>query len=235
MNGSGAKLVVEGGPSSQEEYELTTGANKIGREDFNDIIIYDPEVSRHHAQIIYHGGEYLVEDLGSTNGTFVNGRRITSPTSLSDGDIIELGASVKATFNCSSLPIDATVINVTTKDDLDPTFLETPETAKTLLDPTEKEPIFQPPDPQAATFKTPPPTTVAPPPARYSTGPHVIVAAEEENSAGQRRTLLILGCLFLVIVFACAAGLFLLDALAPEFLYCGPARPLSELIGLTCS
>jgi predicted component of type VI protein secretion system len=53
----------------------------------------DPELSRQHARVIRSGEAYLVEDLGSMNGTFVNGNRLAAPHELSDGDQIELGGS----------------------------------------------------------------------------------------------------------------------------------------------
>ena len=54
----------------------------------------DPELSRHHAQISRDdSGMYLIEDLASTNGTIVNGARISSPIPLAVGDSIEVGAT----------------------------------------------------------------------------------------------------------------------------------------------
>jgi pSer/pThr/pTyr-binding forkhead associated (FHA) protein len=53
----------------------------------------DPELSRRHAQISTRDGQILVEDLGSTNGTFVNGERIAAPTPVRPGDHVEVGAT----------------------------------------------------------------------------------------------------------------------------------------------
>src|ERR1700722_19665500 len=54
----------------------------------------DEEISRYHARVsLGAGGSYVVEDLGSTNGTFVNGTRISGPQTLKPGDTIELGGS----------------------------------------------------------------------------------------------------------------------------------------------
>lgn len=54
----------------------------------------DPELSRHHAQIsLQSSGEYAIQDLASTNGTFVNGMRLVAPAVLSSGDAIELGGT----------------------------------------------------------------------------------------------------------------------------------------------
>lgn len=70
---------------------LMEGANVIGREPDATIQCDSPGVSRYHARIVLSNGEATVEDLGSKNGTFVKGERITSAR-LSDGDEIRLGA-----------------------------------------------------------------------------------------------------------------------------------------------
>lgn len=70
---------------------LMEGANVIGREPDATIQCDSPGVSRYHARIVLANGEATVEDLGSKNGTFVKGERITSAR-LSDGDEIRLGA-----------------------------------------------------------------------------------------------------------------------------------------------
>jgi hypothetical protein len=66
----------------------------IGRHATEGILSADPEISRQHARISREAtGEYAIEDLGSSNGTFVNGLRIQSPRLLSLGDSIETGAT----------------------------------------------------------------------------------------------------------------------------------------------
>ena len=69
------------------------GDCRIGRSQQNCIILDDKKVSRHHAEIRAQAGlGYLIFDLGSRNGTQVNGRRIHRPTLLNDRDVLELGA-----------------------------------------------------------------------------------------------------------------------------------------------
>jgi hypothetical protein len=70
----------------------TAGA-VLGRSRDCDIVIDDPNVSRRHAEVRPSGGSWIVNDLGSTNGIKVNGRRIRGPESLKRGDVIELGTS----------------------------------------------------------------------------------------------------------------------------------------------
>lgn len=74
------------------EILLLDGANVIGREADATIQIDARGISRHHARILVDGREATLEDLGSKNGTHVNGERIDGPTRLSDGDKIAVGA-----------------------------------------------------------------------------------------------------------------------------------------------
>ena len=91
----GRQLRVVDGPSSGLELlvdgELTIGRTETGPGNLGN----DPEISRRHAQLRrLDSGEILVEDLGSTNGTFVNGARIDAPRVLGAGDTIKLGQTM---------------------------------------------------------------------------------------------------------------------------------------------
>jgi predicted component of type VI protein secretion system len=66
----------------------------LGRSRQSDVVLSDPNVSRHHAEIRPRGGSWVLTDLGSTNGSHLNGRRIDRPEPLRAGDQIELGTSV---------------------------------------------------------------------------------------------------------------------------------------------
>jgi Protein of unknown function (DUF3662)/FHA domain len=65
----------------------------IGRSRQSDIVVDDPNVSRRHAEIRPRGGSWVLTDLGSTNGSVLNGRRIPGPEVLKPGDTIEIGTS----------------------------------------------------------------------------------------------------------------------------------------------
>jgi len=69
---------------------LIEGSASIGRSEESDIFLVDPSVSRNHATIELKGHEAVVKDLGSTNGTFVNGERVESHRVVS-GDVIAFG------------------------------------------------------------------------------------------------------------------------------------------------
>lgn len=73
---------------------LAQGQNVIGRTEEADICLDKTEVSRCHAMITVQGTTAVIEDLGSKNGTFVNGRQLDGPTTLNNGDEIWIGRSV---------------------------------------------------------------------------------------------------------------------------------------------
>jgi DNA-binding winged helix-turn-helix (wHTH) protein len=81
---------------------LTEGSHIIGRGTDAAIWIDAPGVSRHHARIVIQGDEAMIEDLGSKNGTYVAGERVTIARRLDDGDQIRLG-SVVVKFRIPSL------------------------------------------------------------------------------------------------------------------------------------
>ena len=88
------RLVVRRGPQPNQTYELNKDIITLGRDITNDIVINDPEVSRHHMRITRTTGGFTIEDLGSTNGTFINGQRVTGARPLRTGDMVGLGETV---------------------------------------------------------------------------------------------------------------------------------------------
>ncbi len=72
-----AKLFFVGLDGTEKSYRLQTHRPfTVGRDPGNDIILRDPKVSRHHAEIIFERGFFVVHDLTSANGTFINGKRV---------------------------------------------------------------------------------------------------------------------------------------------------------------
>ncbi|MEA1787268.1 FHA domain-containing protein [Arenibacter sp. GZD96] len=69
---------------------ISKGILKVGREKSNDIVLNDPTVTREHALLSYSQGNFWVEDLGSTNKTYLNGREIRIKTKLKDSDVITI-------------------------------------------------------------------------------------------------------------------------------------------------
>lgn len=89
----GKAVVVEGSPRGKS-FPLT-GELTIGRSDQCHVHVEgDTYVSTVHARIFSRDGSYMVEDLGSTNGTYLNRRRITAPAELQRGDRVKVGKTV---------------------------------------------------------------------------------------------------------------------------------------------
>ncbi len=86
-------LFVIRGNDQGSRFELTEPRMGLGRDPANAIQIHDSEVSRHHAEIRLQEDRHLLVDLGSSNGTYVNGRRITQ-AELATGDHIQIGRTV---------------------------------------------------------------------------------------------------------------------------------------------
>lgn len=93
-----AMLLMVEGPSSEKRVFLEKPELLIGRDEQCDLIIPDRRVSRHHARISLQGDGYILTDLSSRNGTFVNGREIAEPYVLQDGDEIQLAYCCKLAF-----------------------------------------------------------------------------------------------------------------------------------------
>jgi predicted component of type VI protein secretion system len=85
-------LVVTTGPEAGRRVDLDHEV-AIGRQDA-DLMVEDPEVSRRHAVLRPSGGSVVVEDLDSTNGTFVNGERIRTPITVGPGDQVRVGRTM---------------------------------------------------------------------------------------------------------------------------------------------
>jgi ABC transport system ATP-binding/permease protein len=107
-----AQLLIEQGPRMGECIDLPELPAVIGRLPSAEVRIDDERISRMHARISRRGGGFVIEDLGSSNGTFVNGQRLTAAQPLQDGDQVGLGPNIRLRFALPS-PAgrpDATVV-----------------------------------------------------------------------------------------------------------------------------
>ncbi len=111
MNTKAFQLVVRSGPTPGKVYPIMKNEVIIGRDPNADILVNDAEVSRHHASIKLTPDGYVIEDLGSTNGTVINGDRLAGPHLLRAGEIVSLGEHITLIFEAQPiLDPDATMI-----------------------------------------------------------------------------------------------------------------------------
>ena len=93
-----AMLILREGQGVGTRWVIDRSDMIIGREEDCDIVLPSRQVSRNHARIRRSGGRHILEDLGSKNGTFVNGQDLTEPYPLQDGDEIQIALSFKLFF-----------------------------------------------------------------------------------------------------------------------------------------
>ncbi|HEY9159183.1 FHA domain-containing protein [Candidatus Binatus sp.] len=105
-NGSARSRLASIGSSDSHEYPLDKQTVAIGSHPSNDVVLDDTTVSRRHATITRKPGRFELADLGSTNGTFVNGGRVRKPIALKRGDEIKFG-SARFAFIAAGDPIPA--------------------------------------------------------------------------------------------------------------------------------
>jgi predicted component of type VI protein secretion system len=164
---------IEQAPSEGAEHAVAQGTT-IGREGC-DITLGDPDVSRRHAEIQVSNGDILINDLGSTNGTFVNGERIDQPRPLRDGDEVRIGGVVwrlRAPAGATRLAgtVDAGAAT--------PSQATTVRPAEPAPEPVPEPVAYEPPT--AAAEPSEPTTPAAPEPAAPAAAP---AAAADQPTA----------------------------------------------------
>jgi predicted component of type VI protein secretion system len=220
------QLVMKAGPTPGKIYELEQENLIIGRDINNHIVINDAEISRKHTQLKMQSGGYVIEDLGSTNGTFVNDQRLIGPHLLKHNEIVTLGDNVKLIFEQLQFDPDATIVSsVSTQISPAPA----PETYR-IQQPAAQQPAPQQPAyaPQPA-YQPQPDFQQAPYSAQIPQGPaepyypvqdeqDIYVPAEEEKKKSKGWLYAGCGCL-LVLLCVLGGAAVVFDQLN---LYCTP-------------
>lgn len=210
------QLIMEKGPSPGKVFVLSEQEETIiGRDIDNDIVIADAEVSRKHARLLFQQTKFILEDLGSTNGSFVNERRIGEPTVLNPGDAIQFGENVKLIYEVAQFDPDATM--PTPKEDV--SGAPSPGSPPPVGEPS---PAQQPWDqPEAIPYR---PATPAP------ESPEALPTEEDS-----KRTLWIIGGCGSIFLFVCVVlpGLVLwyIDS---QNLWCDLFPGILESLGFFC-
>lgn len=122
---SSYKLTLINNQSSEppKEFELIKSEIIIGRDDGVDIVIPTPAVSRRHAKFSMEGGSYVVEDLGSSNGTFVNNEKLRGRKTLRSGDEIKLGQAITLSYHAPETDPNKTAMRVGPAKPSQPAYL----------------------------------------------------------------------------------------------------------------
>lgn len=207
MTAPAYQLVVRAGPTPGAVFTLDKGNLFIGRDLGNDIVINDAEISRRHARLVMQGESFVLEDLGSTNGTSVNGQKLSGSCLLLAGDAITFGEKVILGFELVLTNPDATVV--------------APRPAPVQAAP--QAPIQPRPQPISQPVMVPPPQPIrqAPvsPPQSYSgyvpAGPAPVYAAPKKKKFPIWIIIVILVVLLLVCV--CVGAAWYIDQ---NFLWC---------------
>jgi len=209
MNDVPARLIIKRGPNPEQEYSLTSVEVTIGRSSTNVVAIADPEVSRRHACIRWDDGSYTIEDWASTNGTFVNDRRISDPTALYNGDEIRLGETILLRF-------------------LGNPENNQPRTDSQYTDAAEAVTMVE--SGQQVWSGVSEQEVVPSNPAEEMPSDPFILPEQRVEQGRCRRWALGCGCGFILFVFLCMSTIYFLDAYQQgRLLYCGPLRPFFEI------
>jgi predicted component of type VI protein secretion system len=188
---SAFRLVMRTGPTVGKVYPLDTNEIFIGRDLANDISINDPEVSRRHARIFLQGNNFILEDLGSTNGTMVNGQRLMGPYNLRPGELIVFGEQVSLLFESAVPDSDATVAAAPSK--MPETHIAQPAPNLRPAQQPQPEPSFQP-------------AYAGQVPAEQE------YYEEDEPKKKFPIWIVIVIVILLLVICACAVGLYFIDA-----------------------
>ncbi len=192
MAGQSYRLVVRQGPIPGQVFELNKPEINIGRDISNDFVINDAEVSRKHAKLTLEGDRYRIEDLSSTNGTYIDGQRLIGPHLLAVGEIIMFGDNVGVVFEGEPSEPDLTV----------PSTLELGRTPVGAIPAPVDRYVPPPVSPTSAESSLPlPAPTLAEPEPEQIPGPNT-KPANSWLMAG-------FGCLLVVIVLVIALLVFI--------------------------
>lgn len=208
------RFVMRSGPTIGKVYPLEADEISIGRDATNTVAINDAEVSRRHARMELRGTAYVLQDLGSTNGTFVNGTRVSGMQVLNSGDTVSFGEGIVLAYE-SVMDMNATVLSS--------------KPAQTAV----QRPA---PAPVSAPAPTPPPVYKPAPPPAYSgqvpAGPVPMPPASAAAKARKKFPVwLIILIILLVIICVCVGFFLVIDQFS---LWCKVLPFLVPLLGGTC-
>ena len=228
------RLVMRRGPTPGLVIELSKSDMTIGRDLSNDLVINDVEISRKHVRLLLQGESYRIEDLGSTNGSFVNGQRLTGSHLLVPGDLVSLGEHVTLVYETVAYDPAATQVSASAGAGISPLPPAAPAKlpAKPPAQQAAVKPAVQPSAQQAGAApkpQQPAPAYNPPSPVQYAgqvpPGPEDGSAVPWETPRKKPVNPWLLaggGCILIVICFLVAVLVFIDQPWAETGLYCTP-------------
>ncbi len=199
MAGPQYRLVVRQGPIPGQVFELNKPVISIGRDISNDFVVNDAEVSRKHATMTLEGDRYQIEDLNSTNGTYVDGQRLIGPHLLAPGEIIMFGDNVGVVFEGEPIEPDLTV----------PSTLELGRTPVAAIPAPVDNYVPPPVSPTAGVGSLPEPQPITPDLEPAASLPEPGQPAEKTRKPMNSWLMAGCGCLLVVIVLLIALFVFI--------------------------
>lgn len=183
------RLILLTGASAGTEYPLEKTELQLGRDLSNDIVVNDAEVSRRHARLVLQGDGYVLEDLGSTNGTFIQGQRLNAPVVLRPGETITIGEQVKLKYEVLTSDQNATVV----------------------VQRRGAEAIPQAVPPSAPIIQPPPPSSIAPPSYAGSGQPPMAPGMMPPRPKKKSKALVVILVILAIVVVFCVIPAVIID------------------------
>jgi hypothetical protein len=214
------QFVMRSGPTVGKVYPLDAQEVTIGRDSTNVVAINDAEISRRHARMELRGSAYVIQDLGSTNGTFVNGIRISGMQVLNPGDSVSFGEGIVLAYEPVA-DMNATVHSA-----------RAPRTGA------------QKPAPVPAPIPAPIPVRApawAPPPAPVYSGQvpaspiPMPAATAPAKKSGNQVIIIVVAAIVVCLILGCVATLLYVDADKTGMRWCTfPISIFAKLLGAAC-
>jgi predicted component of type VI protein secretion system len=198
------QFVMRSGPTPGKVFPIDGGEVTIGRDANQTISINDAEISRKHAKMELRGTSYVIQDLGSTNGTFVNGNRVSGIQVLNPNDIVSFGENIVLMFEAVVDP-NATMISS-----------KAPRTSAAM--------------PKPAPISAPAPAPVYAPPAPVAAA----APSASAKKGGKKLILIIILVVVVCLILGCVALLLWIDADKTGARWCQILPFLARWLGATC-
>jgi hypothetical protein len=197
---------MRSGPNPGKVFPVEGNELTIGRDTSNPISINDAEVSRKHAKMELRGSSYVIQDLGSTNGTFVNGSRISGMQVLNPNDIVSFGENIALMYEAIA-DANATMIS----------SAKAPRTAAGA-----RRPAAPPPPPPAPAYS-----------GQVPAGPAPAAAPAKKSGSGKIVLILIL-VLIVCAILGCVGFLWWVDADPEGKRWCQYLPFVAQWLGAVC-